>query len=105
MTTANVWKDALLWAGCIVVGCVAIFAIYRIFRRSKNEGSSGCCGYCGYSVQGLTNMECPECGKDLREVGITRAYQLSKGYLVMLVVALTCVALLFFTGFHGCVIR
>ena len=29
------------------------------------------CGVCGYSVEGLSVLQCPECGADLREVGIT----------------------------------
>jgi hypothetical protein len=28
------------------------------------------CGACGYPVQGLPSFTCPECGKDLRQVGI-----------------------------------
>src|SRR5205823_12220816 len=28
------------------------------------------CGQCGYCVRGLAGMICPECGSDLREVGI-----------------------------------
>src|SRR5262245_46761666 len=28
------------------------------------------CGYCGYPVRGLPSFVCPECGSDLREVGI-----------------------------------
>lgn len=29
------------------------------------------CGKCGYPTQGLPGLTCPECGSDLREVGIT----------------------------------
>jgi|GEM_PF-3506580 len=28
------------------------------------------CGHCGYAVRGLDSFTCPECGSDLREVGI-----------------------------------
>lgn len=28
------------------------------------------CGQCGYCVRGITALTCPECGSDLREVGI-----------------------------------
>ncbi len=28
------------------------------------------CGHCGYDVRGLPTFICPECGRDLREVGI-----------------------------------
>jgi class 3 adenylate cyclase len=31
------------------------------------------CGRCGYSVTGLTTFSCPECGADLRDVGIIPA--------------------------------
>jgi len=30
------------------------------------------CGNCGYNVRGLTTFICPECGQDLRDVGIVR---------------------------------
>jgi predicted RNA-binding Zn-ribbon protein involved in translation (DUF1610 family) len=30
------------------------------------------CGRCGYDVRGLSSFTCPECGSDLREVGIVR---------------------------------
>ena|SRR5690242_16377075 len=29
-----------------------------------------CCRACGYAVKGLPTFICPECGSDLREVGI-----------------------------------
>ena len=28
------------------------------------------CGQCGYIVRGVAGVHCPECGADLREVGI-----------------------------------
>eukprot|EP00752_Nemacystus_decipiens_P015798 g14108.t1 len=33
------------------------------------------CGRCGYPTRGITSFECPECGADLREVGIQRPGQ------------------------------
>lgn len=30
------------------------------------------CGKCGYPARGITTVHCPECGADLREVGIKR---------------------------------
>jgi len=43
-----------------------------IHRRDSRQrpGAEPKCGQCGYSVTGLTTMVCPECGSDLREVGI-----------------------------------
>jgi lipid-A-disaccharide synthase-like uncharacterized protein len=28
------------------------------------------CGQCGYVVRGISSLTCPECGSDLREVGV-----------------------------------
>lgn len=47
------------------------FAVIMIVRSNKST-DSGTCGKCGYSVTGLTEFQCPECGSDLREVGIAR---------------------------------
>lgn len=33
------------------------------------------CGRCGYPARGITTVHCPECGADLREVGIVRPGQ------------------------------
>ena len=38
-------------------------------RRSSGEMS---CGGCGYNVHGLEQLHCPECGADLRAVGISK---------------------------------
>jgi len=42
-------------------------------RRHASEGDLPTCGHCGYAVTGLTTFICPECGSDLRAVGIVRA--------------------------------
>lgn len=39
---------------------------------SGNTNSEMSCGSCGYAVRGLTQLNCPECGADLREAGIGR---------------------------------
>lgn len=41
--------------------------------RRKRAVQDPCCGQCGYQVRGLTTFTCPECGSDLREVGIRTA--------------------------------
>ena len=38
----------------------------------SNPAHGGACGQCGYAVRGLTTFVCPECGADLRQVGIVR---------------------------------
>jgi hypothetical protein len=50
-------------------GVLAYF-ILRGFGRSRKIITEPSCGRCGYSVAGLTMMTCPECGSDLRVVGI-----------------------------------
>jgi class 3 adenylate cyclase len=39
---------------------------------APGAGTPGGCGKCGYDVTGLPTFTCPECGSDLREVGIVR---------------------------------
>ena len=45
------------------------FLWYRVLRRS-GEGDLPTCAKCGYATRGLDSLRCPECGADLREVGI-----------------------------------
>src|SRR4051812_24607510 len=40
--------------------------------NNRRRGADPSCGRCGYLVKGLTTFTCPECGSDLREVGIVR---------------------------------
>ncbi|HEY7117668.1 MAG TPA: adenylate/guanylate cyclase domain-containing protein [Tepidisphaeraceae bacterium] len=52
-----------------------VWAVVRL-RRRAHRGSGRelpTCGHCGYAVVGLTTFTCPECGSDLREVGIVRS--------------------------------
>jgi len=52
----------------LIVG-LALMLIMR--ARSKRRGPTApSCGACGYAVAGLESLKCPECGADLREVGI-----------------------------------
>ena len=54
----------------IGVPSVAGLTVWLLARRSGTGEQS--CGKCGYSVRHLTTFNCPECGADLREVGIRR---------------------------------
>ncbi|NJN62364.1 MAG: hypothetical protein HC795_13285 [Coleofasciculaceae cyanobacterium RL_1_1] len=47
---------------------VVVTVIAFIGRQPRVKVAS--CGKCRYAVEGLTVMTCPECGSDLREVGI-----------------------------------
>lgn len=65
---------AFLWQYWIYL-LTAIVAGYLLFdwlRTPVQIGQDSGCGKCGYSVRGATHFSCPECGSDLREVGITR---------------------------------
>lgn len=55
----------LLSIGCII-GIVILFWL-ALRRPAVREPA---CGHCGYHVEGLETMSCPECGSDLRKVGI-----------------------------------
>jgi hypothetical protein len=53
----------------LAVGLLAFVLVRRAAtRRDQSHGPT--CGKCDYSVRGLTTFICPECGSDLREVGI-----------------------------------
>lgn len=58
----------------LLVGIAALVLIIlgTVKMASGPSGPGGSCGGCGYSVKGLTTLTCPECGADLREVGINR---------------------------------
>ncbi len=53
----------------LVVLAVAIGAV--IYERRRLKGvTDPSCGACGYSVRGLKVNRCPECGGDLKHVGV-----------------------------------
>lgn len=58
---------------------IIVFSAAREIRRLTRRGGAGAfsdvmtCGSCGYDVAGLETFVCPECGKDLRRVGIVAA--------------------------------
>lgn len=48
--------------------------------RQKGSETSGVCGNCGYIVRGLPTLLCPECGADLRVVGIVTKWRRPVGF-------------------------
>ncbi|MDX1683323.1 MAG: hypothetical protein R3336_09400 [Phycisphaeraceae bacterium] len=58
----------------IVLVVLPLWGLIRgiILLVRGGKGDSMVCGHCDYAVKGLTKMSCPECGADLREVGIQR---------------------------------
>lgn len=59
----------LIAAVCLVAYVVATFVFLRIQERRASD-SEARCGRCGYRTQGLPTTICPECGSDLRIVGL-----------------------------------
>jgi hypothetical protein len=52
---------------------IGLVMLIRSTRRGRTQLTGPVCGSCGYRVVGLANMTCPECGSDLRRVGILTA--------------------------------
>ena len=51
------------------------FVLGIVFWATSGGGKGSdemSCGGCGYAVRGLKALNCPECGADLRKVGINR---------------------------------
>ena len=66
-----------------IASAIVYFAMSAALRRREPA-----CGKCGYSSRGLSNFECPECGADLREVGIERHATTKKPFLIAMTVGL-----------------
>lgn len=62
----------MMMVGWIIFTIAGVLVIVWLHRRAKavSDRSGATCGQCGYIVRGLDSFECPECGADLREVGM-----------------------------------
>ncbi|QDU34973.1 hypothetical protein KS4_30500 [Poriferisphaera corsica] len=103
------------WGGMIILslllilmGGVILVILGFTWKRTnlKHEGREGesICGHCGYIVLGIEHMICPECGNDLRKVGIVKVGSEKKrrtgliwGGIVMIIFSLILFFLLTFT--------
>ncbi len=63
----------LLLLALLLVVVVLGTVLWR--RRGGGRTGEAVCGRCGYIVRGLPSFTCPECGSDLRQVGIRTAGQ------------------------------
>jgi hypothetical protein len=75
----------------IIAHALVALVVWLIARPIADAQVAGArCGACGYSTRGIGGFECPECGKDLREVGmippgrITAGGPVPRGVLVFL---------------------
>ena len=72
----------------VFVGGLANFLVGRGMKKANQElgkekgASQGKCGECGYRVEGVSGLRCPECGSDLREVGIDVKESKKQGYIM-----------------------
>lgn len=55
----------------VIAGLVTGIILWATAGKATAGGEMSC-GSCGYAVKGLTQLNCPECGADLREAGINR---------------------------------
>jgi predicted RNA-binding Zn-ribbon protein involved in translation (DUF1610 family) len=63
------------------------YFIYRVLFVAR-YGDEHYCRCCGYNVRGLTGFRCPECGNDLKQVGIVRGRPaLEKKWLAIIILA------------------
>ena len=53
---------------CCALAAAGMWVVWRLPRRAATPEPA--CGRCGYFVTGLSGTVCPECGSDLRAVGI-----------------------------------
>lgn len=54
----------------IPLGLFIVCSVYCLRRRRESRIQAPSCGRCDYQVRGLPSFICPECGSDLRDVGI-----------------------------------
>jgi len=52
---------------------MAFSFLRQLFGQPSGDSAEPTCGKCGYCVRGISGLICPECGSDLREVGIIPA--------------------------------
>ena len=62
------WLLVLAAVVVFISGCVRL-VMGKLMKEDEDDGGAKC-GGCGYAAEGLPGLRCPECGADLRKVGI-----------------------------------
>lgn len=74
MNSGSVYLLILSYAALFVTAVVAAVAANALSsRRNRSLGAEPHCRNCGYIVHHGANRVCPECGRDLRAVGVCSA--------------------------------
>lgn len=60
---------ATIWL-LAIGGLAAVFVSGFLVLRRRGAVTQPACGKCGYPVEGMSTFNCPECGSDVRQVGI-----------------------------------
>lgn len=65
----------VLILGVVLLGILALRGWLRKSQPTAVASDLPSCGSCGYSVRGVSELVCPECGADLKVVGILKPGQ------------------------------
>jgi hypothetical protein len=77
---ADFWPTYLALAVTLVAATLLPPLLNRLWRRLRQRRAyaAGLCANCGYSTQGLPTAICPECGKDINQLGQSPAARLAR---------------------------
>src|SRR5947209_9785973 len=95
--------SASLWLSIVVVAVLmgVIVTCWLMLRRKRGK-VPGRCGKCARNVTGSTSLTCPECGADLRAVGIMQGEPgLKPSKLAVMLAAQLAGWTLIYTAFYG----
>jgi len=88
------WPEIFVLVFMLLVPAALIVGIVLIATGGR-KGAAGemACAGCGYSVRGLEQLHCPECGADLRAVGITSGGSAGRRTLGIVLVVISALLL------------
>jgi hypothetical protein len=60
----------IVFLGLFLIAAVGFIIARLVTKPAPHASAESTCGNCGYIVRGISGTICPECGRDLLEVGI-----------------------------------